>query len=618
MSIIPDDNPPLSVRAVPPHREPWDIIGRLYRRPDFILPQNFQDVDVLRGLVSNGDLMPSITNVIGVRNSPHLLPWATKLVATEAIRIAGRFPQDLVSRPEQALKYLKNTAEREKIFWGTQGTHVHQVVELLAQGENVDHFNLTEYERQTVDAWKRWLDLFQPRFNFLELTGFGSTSSGLKFAGTADFHATINGVNILGDYKCVTDETPVLLADGSQIPAKDLTADMLVVAWDETQGMHTSRVTYVGDNGIQDIIIIRSANGQEIECTPNHPMLTTDENGGFSWKNAEDITAGDSLFLASGWAYSPFKFNTDWGFNKHLSPYLLGMLWSLASFSTTPWTESGKFDYPKVARTELFDELSSFGFLRSRDETLRVKTGLQRVAKKTKISIPELLEIINTESIPHVVLGSSLIYQEAFLSGVQEVFANKGISPEHFLVEFTSVTALRSLQQLYLNLGHETRLGMNPNTHRVLLRVPFQSSEALHAYGVEETKVTFAKRYDGRKHTIAIEVEGAHTHVTSGFITHNTNRSGLHSDIAFQLAANRNVTEISPDSVTMVAPPQVDMTVGLHLSPKGPVMKEIESGPEIFEDFESLRRIWDFHAFDGRLNHSKGVLLRTIKDPESL
>jgi len=609
-NLTEDTNPALSVRAVPPHRERWDTIGRLYRRPEFVLPTDYQSLPTLKQLITDGHLMPSITNVIGVRNSPHLIPWASKLVAQTAIEIAKKWPSQITARPESALKWLKDVPEREKVFWGNQGTRVHTACELLAMGKTIDHLKLTEYEQACVDRWKEWLDKFQPHFNFLELTGFGKTSSGHSFAGTADFHATINGVNILGDYKCVTDETPVLLANGTQIPAKDVTAGTQVVAWDEKQGMHIATVSSVGDNGEQDIVVIRTDSGQEIECTTNHPMLSQ----GFGWKKAEDIQVGDPLFIASGWSYSPYKVDTVWPYNKHLSPYLLGMLWSLASFSKVDWTDNGKFEFPKVARAELFDELASFGFLRSKDDKLRVKTGLQRVAKKTKITISNLLDIINMTEVPNIVLGSSLIFQQAFISGVQEVFANKGFSKEHFFVEFTNVSTLRSLQQLYLNLGQESKLGFNPNTRRALLRLPFQSNESLHVYGVEQVKVSSVKKLETTKHTIAIEVAGAHTHVTAGLITHNTNRSGLHADIALQLAANREVTEISPDGRTMVAPMPVDMAVGLHINPKATKMQEIASGPEQYEAFEALRTVWDFHAFDGKLTSDKGVFLREMKE----
>lgn len=612
-----DTNPPLAVRVVPPHRERWDRVGRLYRKPDFVLPEDFAEPAVLRELLRNGDLMPSVTNVIGVKNSPYLLPWATKKVAEEAVRVTEKFPGLISNKPERAVKYLKDAAEREKNFWANQGTRVHLVNELIGRKQEIPELKLTDYENACVDAFKSWLDIFQPQMNYLELTGYGKTNSGLWSAGTSDFHATINGVNILGDYKCVTDETPVLLANGSEVNAKDLNTGDLVVAWDEETGLHSAEVTYVGDNGTHPIMVIRGENGQELQCTTNHPILILNENGSPEWKNAEDVKPGDTAYVATGWSYSPYTMHNPWNYNKHLSPYLLGMLWALSHFAPNGWTESGRYAYPAVSRSEMFEELASFGFLQSKDGRLRIKVGLQRVAKKTKISIDELLDIINSPRLPDGVLSSPVIFQQAFISGVQEVFTNRELNQNYYFVDFANIPALRSLQQLYSNLGTQTKLGFNQSTKRPMLRVTLGSS-ALNAYGTDPTTITFAQKAEQEAHTVAIEVAGAHTHITGGFVTHNTNRSGLHDDIALQLAANRNMEEVTVDSETLIPAPATDMTVGLHLSPEGFKMKEVESGPVIFDTYTALRDVWDFAVFDGKMANEKGVFLRTIKTLKDL
>jgi hypothetical protein len=618
MSDSIDTNPPLAVRAVPPYRERWDKIGRLYHKPGFELPSDYQSLPVLKQLISNGDLVPSITNVIDVKGSPYLVDWAAKLVAKEGIRIGIRFAQDLAAREEKAFKYLKDIPHSEKTFWGTQGTNVHTACELISLGKEYSHLKLTEYEQQCVDQFKRWLDDFQPTFNYTEFTGFGTTrNTNLGFAGTADFHATVNGVNILGDYKCTTDDTLILMKDGSQKQAKDIQVGDEVVSWSEQDGLRSDYVSYVGSNGVKKTYTVVTELGQTITVTGNHKFLKRSDQG-MVWSESETLNRDDRVYIVSGWSHSPYKAETEWPFNKHLSPYLLGMLWALAHHNKGEWTDSGKVDYPTSARAELFDELASFGFLRSADDRIRVKTGLRRVANKTKISIEELLELINTDRIPDFVFTSPLIFQTAFMSGVQEVFANKAVNEDYFFVEHRGIESLRSLQQLYFNNGQVTKIGVNSKTKHPVLRLPIQSGEQVHIYGLEEVKVVRVTENEEPVHTVAITVENTHNHVTGGVLTHNTNRSGLHATIALQLAANRFVDTITPDNKTMIAPPQTDITAGLHLSPKGYTFKEVDSSEKMFGAFEALREVWPFHAFEGQLEDSKGVFLRTMKSPADI
>lgn len=614
-----DTNPPLSVRVVPEYKERWDKVGRLYRQPDFELPHDYASLPTLLELIRTNKLVPSITNVIGVRGSSYLVDWAAKLVAKEAVRVAVKHPRSIIEREESAFRYLKDIPHNEKVFWGTQGTNVHNACELLSLNQDISHLKLTEYEKACVDQFKRWLDEFQPTFNYVETTGFGKTDKNLGYAGTADFHATIKGVKILGDYKCTTDDTLILMQDGSLKKAKDITAGDVVVSWsEENNSLRTDQVLYAGDNGYQPTYTVVTELGQKITVTGNHKFLKRD-NDGMNWVESEKLTAGDNVYITLGWAHSPYRTEVEWPHNKHLSPYLYGLLWALAQYNDTPWTDSGKVSYPKAtARGELIDELAGFGFLKSADDRIRVKTGLRRVANKARMEISELLELINNPELPDYVLGSSIIFQNGFMSGVQEVFANRSINSEHFFVEHRSMESLTQLQQLYFNHGQVAKIGINPKTSSPVLRLPLRSHEQIHTFGLEEVKIIGVRENPTPVHTIAIEVENTHNHVTNGVLTHNTNRSGLHADVALQLAANRNVDVITIDSKTVLEPEVTDMTAALHLNPKGFTFQQVESGEQVYETFQNLRQVWDFHVFEGALNMDGETVLgrkmKTIED----
>lgn len=616
--MVSDSSPQLSVKVSEDGKEQWDNVGRLYRRPDFILPENFRSLPVLRELIKNGELVPSITNVIGVRGAPFLLPWATKLVATEAIRVTERWPDLIRNSPSKALYYLKNTAEREKIFWGTQGTKIHMVCELLAKSEDISHIVLTDYERLSVDRWKEWLDLFQPTFKFLEITGFGKTLQDLGYAGTADIIAEIEGKTIVGDYKCVVNSTPVLLPDGSYVRADQIVEGQDVVAWDKIKGLHVSNVTYVGDNGKHPVVRIETIHGQVLKCTTNHPVLASRDSKGLGWVTAEELKPSDTLYLALGWNYSPHRVEKAWEFGKYFSPYLFGLIWALSNFSKTPWKVDMQVELPKLSRVTLKEELSDFGFTFTKQGKMNIKPGLEKIAKKNKTSVEYVLKTLTPHNLPEFVFAAPVIAQSAIIAGIQEIFANKDMHTNDFYVVLARIESLRDLQRLYINHGQPSQLGRDLKSELNFLKLPFSSNETIYVHGQYESKIKSIEIIEEPQATIAIEVAGSHTHITSGLITHNTNRSGLHADVALQLAANARSTEIFPDSITSEPMPQIDGAVGIHISPKGVDMVEIDISDQIMETFSSLRQTWNFHAFDGKLHSPKGVFLRTIKQPKDM
>lgn len=590
--------------------------GRLYRMPETELDiMDTLNDDSIKEHIIDGKLMPSITNVIAVKNSPFLMTWATRLVAQEAVNIAQKWPHKLTDEPSKAVNYLKETANRERDFWGNQGSRIHYACEMIARGENVDLSDYTDYEKASVAEWRNWVKEFAPKFIAMERTGFGTTPDGLNYAGTSDFIAEINGKTLIGDYKCVTDETFVTLANGSKIQAKYLVAGDEVVAWTEEKGLHVSTVDYVGDNGVKPIVKITTELGQELECTENHPILVSRKNTPKEWVNAENIEIGDVLYASVGWGISHEREAEEWPLPNGLSPYVYGVLWCLYNMRGGLEVDS-VIRLPKVSSQGLRDELKDLGFRANKKGHIVARHGLEKIARKAKWTPQQVIDALTVE-IPNFIFASSRTAQEGFIHGVNEIFSNYEMCEDGVIVVHKQKESLNSLVELYLTLGLIAYSGQDQRTGLLYAKVPRMTWETIYAHGPHPVKVRKVEHL-APKSTTAIEVRDAHTHVTSGLITHNTNRSGLHSEIAMQLAANVNADFISMDNKTVESMPRVDMAVGVHISPKGVIVKEIDVSPEIYKYFCSLRHAWNYAMFEGKLYSKEGVFTREILNPEDV
>jgi hypothetical protein len=597
-----------------------DAIGRLYRRPDFVLPEKLP-LKKIKELVISGDLVPSTTNIISVRSSPYLVPWAARLSAKAAVDLAKANPNMFFERvkanPFGAIDYFKKASDRERDFAGNQGSKIHLGCELLGAGLNISHLTLTDYESKSLDQFKFWLDKFQPEMQHLEITGYGTTKEdNLGYAHTTDVICNINGKTIIGDYKCVVDDTPVLLPDGSTKKAIDVVEGDEVVAWDKS-GLHTAKVSYAGDNGFHKVATITTASGHRVTSTLNHPFWSSRKSQQLGWVTAEDLKIGDEVYVAMGWNYSQYRQAIEWPYKKNLSPYLLGLFWTLRNFSRQDWRTENLIELPKISKDGLKQELQEIGFQFNKAGKLNTTKGFAKIARKNGITVDDFLDLVDTSDLPDFVYGATPNQLYAFFAGVREVFANKEIYAEELFVVLNR-PALESLQQLFANYGQPANITTDPKTGYSYLKTPFEKEGTIFTHGPSVTRVTSIEITEEEHHTVAIEVAGSHTHITGGLITHNTNRKGLHMDVSYQLAANARGDKIAIDNKELVDMPQIDAAVGIHISPKGVTTQRIDISDEVYNTFQSLRRVWDMHAFHGELRNPKGVFLEEIHGPEDI
>jgi DNA-directed DNA polymerase III PolC len=88
-----------------------------------------------------------------------------------------------------------------------------------------------------------------------------------------------------GFNKCLTGDTRIEMADGSQKPIIEVRAGDLVLTKD---GPYRARA--VRPSGVRPVGRLRLANGMSVRCTPDHPIFT--QRG---WVNAEELSRNDSV-----------------------------------------------------------------------------------------------------------------------------------------------------------------------------------------------------------------------------------------------------------------------------------------------------------------------------------
>lgn len=138
-----------------------------------------------------GNLLPSITNVLGVINKPALVGWAAREVATKAWELR----RSLAEMDEaDALQVLKGAPYRKSGRAADRGTTIHAYLEARLSGLEPEVLD-GEALRYKAGA-DAWLDAWKPEPVATELTVFGD-----DYAGTGDLWCTVGGKMCIVDFK---------------------------------------------------------------------------------------------------------------------------------------------------------------------------------------------------------------------------------------------------------------------------------------------------------------------------------------------------------------------------------------------------------------------------------
>lgn len=94
---------------------------------------------------------------------------------------------------------------------------------------------------------------------------------------------------------CMTGDTPVLMADGSEKPLRDVQPGDMVSTFDEGK-LATSKVLNHQSNGVDSIYKIQTQSGKIVRANKRHPFLVMN-NGVLEWTRLKYLKLGDELVV---------------------------------------------------------------------------------------------------------------------------------------------------------------------------------------------------------------------------------------------------------------------------------------------------------------------------------
>ena len=165
---------------------------------------------------NTGELVPSVTNVLGILNKPALPRWAAKVVAEQAVAMRDSLPK---LDEAEAIDLLKGAPWRSSGRAADRGTTIHAYLEARMAG--MEPQEISGEAARFRKAADRFLTEWTPQPLHLEMTVFGP-----DYAGTGDLWATLNnGVVAILDYKTSKAIYPEAALQLAALAAAPLTAD---------------------------------------------------------------------------------------------------------------------------------------------------------------------------------------------------------------------------------------------------------------------------------------------------------------------------------------------------------------------------------------------------------
>lgn len=94
--------------------------------------------------------------------------------------------------------------------------------------------------------------------------------------------------------QCMTGDTPVLMADGTEVPLRDVRAGDLVATYDNGI-LSSAKITKWSSFGPDPVLSIRTKSGNVVRANARHPFLVQKPDGGVEWRRTGMLKKGDAI-----------------------------------------------------------------------------------------------------------------------------------------------------------------------------------------------------------------------------------------------------------------------------------------------------------------------------------
>lgn len=99
--------------------------------------------------------------------------------------------------------------------------------------------------------------------------------------------------------QCMTGDTPVLMADGTETPLRDVRPGDRVATYDKGK-IITSTVRNWANQGPDSLYMIRMKSGRTVRANARHPFLLLSKDGLEEWQQTSALRPGDRMVIADG------------------------------------------------------------------------------------------------------------------------------------------------------------------------------------------------------------------------------------------------------------------------------------------------------------------------------
>lgn len=108
----------------------------------------------------------------------------------------------------------------------------------------------------------------------------------------------LSGAAIVIVIQCLTGDTPVLMADGTERPLRGIRPGDQVATY-ENGTLTTATVRRAANRGPDRTLRVRMTSGVEVRGNARHPFLVRDEEGHEAWRRLGDLQPGDAIVRAT-------------------------------------------------------------------------------------------------------------------------------------------------------------------------------------------------------------------------------------------------------------------------------------------------------------------------------